>query len=200
MKKVDPIRSKKEILDMKVHFLKEQNVRNYLMFALGINSALRISDLLSIQVDEVRKENGEIRERLDLREGKTNKEKKYKISYNAEQALKFYFKYINSERYFGHEEIQPDDYLFASQDYPHTSIDRTWAWRKIKDTAQAVGISERISPHSLRKTWGYMARTESDLPISIIMEKLNHADEQTTLSYIGIIQEEVEEAEEKVSL
>lgn len=200
MREVDPIRSKKEIWDMKIHFLKEQNIRNYLMFAFGINSALRISDLLSIQVDEVRKENGEIRKRLDLREGKTNKEKKYKISYNAKQALKFYFKYIDPEKYYGHKEIQPDDYLFASQKGPHTPINRSWAWRKIKDAAQAVGISENISPHSCRKTWGYMARTEADLPISIIMEKLNHSDEQTTLRYIGIIQEEVEEAEEEVSL
>jgi len=169
MREVDPIRSKKEILDMKVHFLKEQNVRNYLMFVLGINSALRISDLLSIQVDEVRKENGEIRERLDLREGKTNKEKKYKISYNAKQALGFYFKYIDSERYHGHKEIRSSDYLFASQRGPHNPINRTWAWRKVKDAALAVGIAENISPHSCRKTWGFMARTEADLPISIIM-------------------------------
>ncbi len=200
MKEVDPIRSKKEIWDMKAHFLKKQNVRNYLMFVLGINSALRISDLLKIQVDEVRKENGAIRDRLDLREGKTNKEKKYKISYNAKQALKFYFKYIDTEKYYGHKEIRPDDYLFASQRGPHTPIDRSWAWRKIKDAAQAVGISERISPHSCRKTWGYMARTEADLPISIIMEKLNHSNEQVTLRYIGIIQKEVEKAEEQVSL
>ena len=200
MREVDPIRSKKEIWDMKVHFLKEQNIRNYLMFVLGINSALRISDLLSIQVDEVRKENSEIRERLDLREGKTNKEKKYKISYNAKQALKFYFDNIDTKRYYGHKGILPDDYLFASQRGPHTPIDRTWAWRKIKDAAQAVNIAENISPHSCRKTWGFMARTEADLPISIIMEKLNHSNESTTLRYIGVIQSEIEDAEEQVSL
>ena len=45
-----------------------------------------------------------------------------------------------------------------------------------------------------------MARTEADLPISIIMEKLNHSNEQTTLRYIGVIQSEIEDAEEQVSL
>lgn len=200
MNEVDPIRSKREIWDMKTHFLKHQNVRNYLMFVLGINSALRISDLLGIKVGDIRKKNGEIRNRLDLREGKTNKEKKYKISHNAKEALGFYFNNIDTELYYGHKGIEKTDYLFASQKSPHTPINRTWAWELIKRAARAVGVSENISCHSLRKTWGYMARKYEDLPISIIMEKLNHNDEATTLRYIGIIQEEVEEAEEQVSL
>ena len=128
MKEVDPIRSKEEIEQMKEHFLEKQNIRNYLMFVLGINSALRISDLLSIQVKEVRKEDGGIRERLDLREGKTGKEKKYKISPSAKEALQFYFDNIDTNLFHGHNKLQSDDYLFASQRGPHTPINRSWAW------------------------------------------------------------------------
>ena len=200
MNEVDPIRSKEELSCMKEYLKREEGPRNYLIVALGVNSALRISDLLGLQVKDVRKPNGELRDRVDLREGKTNKEKKYRLSEGAKSALRYYFDNIDSNLYFGHDTIQQDDYLFASQNEPHEPINRSWAWQKVKDAAQHCEISETIAPHSLRKTWGYMARTQEDIPISLIMSKLNHSNEQVTLRYIGIIQEEVEEAEEQVSL
>ena len=47
METVEPIRSKKQIDNMK-RYLKETSLRNWLLFTLGINSGLRIGDLLSI--------------------------------------------------------------------------------------------------------------------------------------------------------
>ena len=50
--RVEPIRNKQQIEDMKEH-LKLNNVRDWLMFTLGINSGLRISDLLKLTVEMV---------------------------------------------------------------------------------------------------------------------------------------------------
>ena len=48
--RVEPIRDKQQIEDMKEH-LKLNNVRDWLLFTLGINVGLRISDVLKLTVD-----------------------------------------------------------------------------------------------------------------------------------------------------
>ena len=199
MNTVDPIKSIEEIERMKEHF-KGQNPRDYLLFVLGINSALRISDLLSLQVKDVRKEDDEYKERIYIREGKTNKEKKYKISDGAKEALDYYFENIDSARYHGRSPIEQDDYLFASQRGPHSPMNRTWAWRQISEAAEECNISGNIGCHSLRKSFGYMARTEYGASIELVQAKLNHSNPAVTRRYIGLEQEEIEELEEKVSL
>ena len=199
MNTVDPIKSKEEIDKLKRYF-KKQNPRDYLLFTLGINSALRISDLLSLQVNHVKKKDGSYKERIYIREGKTNKEKKYKLSPGAKEGLDYYFNNINPKKYFGHNEIKQSDYLFASQRGPHNPVNRTWAWKKLDSASKELNISGNIGCHSLRKTFGYMARTEFDAPIELIQAKLNHSSPAVTRRYIGLEQEEVENLEEKVSL
>lgn len=51
---VEPIRNKKEIKKVE-EFLATQSQRNLLLFTLGINSGLRISDMLALNVGDVRK-------------------------------------------------------------------------------------------------------------------------------------------------
>ncbi len=45
---VQPIRDPECIFYIK-RFLKEQNMRNYMLFVTGINSGLRISDILQLE-------------------------------------------------------------------------------------------------------------------------------------------------------
>ena len=74
MELVEPIRNKKQIDAMK-KYLKGQNMRDYLLFVLGINSGLRISDLLKLKVEEVLD-----RDRISIREQKTGKGKDFPLS------------------------------------------------------------------------------------------------------------------------
>ena len=53
MKFVEPIRDKRKIKQVK-SILKKTGFRNYLMFLLGINSGLRISDILKLKVKDVK--------------------------------------------------------------------------------------------------------------------------------------------------
>ena len=48
---VDPIRDKDDIKAMK-EYLREWNERNYLLFLFGINSGLRVGDILRIRVTD----------------------------------------------------------------------------------------------------------------------------------------------------
>ena len=69
---VQPIRDKKQIDKMK-DYLQKQNYRDYVLFILGINSGLRISDLLGLTVEDVKgkdriilREKKQIRQRISL--------------------------------------------------------------------------------------------------------------------------------------
>ena len=84
MEFVQPIRDVKQIDTIK-KLLKQQSLRDYCLFVLGINSGLRISDLLKLRISDI-SDKGKIKDRIRLREKKTNKFKdfsaikQYKIS------------------------------------------------------------------------------------------------------------------------
>ena len=53
MTAVEPIRDK-SLIDMVKRILKRQGSRNHLLFVMGINIGLRISDTLKLKVKDVR--------------------------------------------------------------------------------------------------------------------------------------------------
>lgn len=53
MEFVEPIRDKRKIELVKV-ILKKNGFRDYMLFLMGINSGLRISDILKLKVSDVR--------------------------------------------------------------------------------------------------------------------------------------------------
>ncbi len=191
MNTVEPIREIQKILAIK-RILKEQsNPRDYLLFTMGINFALRINDLLSLKVKDVLDKKGEIVEYLHLREQKTKKEKKIKINKAVIEALEYYFKKANV--------TDPDNYLFTSY-RSDTKLDRIRVWQMIKTWCKEVGLdSKRIGTHTLRKTWGYQARKKG-ITIEQISEKLGHRSSIVTKRYIGINQDEINKIEDEVCL
>lgn len=86
MEYVEPIRDKKKIEAMK-KYLKGTNLRDYLLFVLGINSGLRISDLLSLRVETVHHA-----DRVAIRERKTGKTKDFPLSLACKTAIQEYIK------------------------------------------------------------------------------------------------------------
>lgn len=67
-KDVQPIRDRATIEDMKKALLKYCSYRDYVYFTLGINVGLRVSDILKLQVKDVRGKT-----HIQLREQKTKK-------------------------------------------------------------------------------------------------------------------------------
>ena len=74
MNKVEPIRNPKKISQIKNMLKAKDDPRDYLLFTLGINFALRIQDLLDLRVKDVLGPEG-IKENVYLRERKTGKQK-----------------------------------------------------------------------------------------------------------------------------
>ena len=61
MNTVDPIRNPKKILAIKNNLKGREEHRNYLLFSIGVNSALRSSDLRNLKVSDVLGSKGDIK-------------------------------------------------------------------------------------------------------------------------------------------
>lgn len=180
MEFVQPIRDLKQIETIK-KLLKQQNLRDYCLFVLGINSGLRISDLLKLTISDVI-ENGKIKERIRLREKKTNKFKDFPLSDKTKQSVKEYLKtrnYIENEPLF--KSRKNNGFLLRGQ-----------AYKIINNVAKSVGIKEKIGTHTLRKTFGYHAYNNG-YDITLIQTLFNHSSPSVTLRYIGITQDELDD-------
>ncbi len=172
--KVDPIRSKAAIENIKKILMHQP--RNYCLFTLGINTAFRANELLSIQIEQVNhlKAGGEI----DLKQKKTKAYRRVKINKTALAALKFWLK--DSDRV--------DGPLFYSQ--KGTVLTVPSVTRLVKGWCADVGLKGNYGSHTLRKTWGYW-QYKNQTPIPVLMEAFGHANQQQTLAYLGIQTKEI---------
>jgi len=171
MKKVHPIRDKEIIEDMKV-YLKEKNERDYVLFVLGINTGLRIGDILKLKVGDVRGDE------FTVTEMKTGKIKDVPINRSLRTALKPYIK------------GKPDEeFLFLSRKRDRKKkgrpIDRSTAYTIIKDAAIACGFKNNCGTHTMRKTFGYMHYKKNG-NIAALQKIFNHDKPLTTYIYIGL--------------
>ena len=181
MKTVQPIREIKKIETMK-KILRASGKRNEMLFVLGINSALRVSDLLGLKVGDVVDEAGKVKEAVYLNERKTGKSKAFPLN---DAAKKIIGEYV--------EEVKPDREapLFPSRK-GSKAISRVQAWEILSEAAKEVEI-EHVGTHTLRKTFGYhiYMRTNN---LGLVQKLLNHRSSSETLRYIGIEQDEMDEA------
>lgn len=182
MKTVEPIRDVNKIKSIK-KILFAQNERDYLLFCIGINSPFRISDLLQFRYSDLVNEKGKILQHFLVKENKTGKVNKIVIGKQLQRDIQSYM----SRHFSGHY----NDLVFESRKKGN-SINRKRAWGIIHDAALEVGLYN-IGAHSLRKTFGYHLR-KNGTDIEIIMELLNHSSQRETLRYIGITQDEKDQA------
>ena len=180
MEFVQPIRDLKKIETIKKS-LKQQSLRDYCLFVVGINSGLRISDLLKLTVSDVIDGN-KLKDRIRLREKKTNKFKDFPLSDKTKSALK---EYLSTRKY---NENEP---LFISRKNKGFLL-RQQAYKIINNVAKEVGIREKIGTHTLRKTFGYHAYNNG-YDITLIQKLFNHSSPSVTLRYIGITQDELDD-------
>lgn len=172
MEIVRPLKTKKEIEAMKAALVRN---RDKLLFALGINSALRVSDLLKLTVGDVRG-----KETLTMRETKTNKSKEFALNNSIQKAVKA----------FVPADAKDTDYLFPQLRNKEKPMSRVQAYKVLNEAAQAAGIDGQIGTHTMRKTFAYHAY-KAGVDLALLQKILNHSSQAETLRYIGIVQEDI---------
>jgi len=190
---VQPIKDHNKIHRM-LKVLEDQNPRNALLFRVGLNTILRIQDILDLKVNNIFHDDGRFRLYLSLFERKTRKSKSrqmknIKLNSLLRKELKEYVEFF---------ELTSEDYIFFSLHNPDNNLDRVEAWRMLKKAADKVGI-ENFGTHSMRKTlaWTIYKQTKD---ISLVMIMLNHNSPKTTLRYLGITQESIDKRYEEFAI
>lgn len=196
MKFVEPIREIKKVTQIKNILRDNKKIRDLLLFELWINSALRISDLLGIQVKDLFDDKWNINSFFDIKEDKTNKVNRITITPKVQETLKLYkdtYTFIIDK---------PDYYVFFHSKRTQKGeihIDRKQAWKMIHQRCMDVWLKGNFWWHTLRKTWGYQARL-NHIPLEIIQHKLNHSSLAVTQRYLGITADEIADACNKLDL
>ena len=174
MNYVQPIRDKNKIEEIK-SFLKQNGSRDLLLITMGINTGLRISDLLKLKVIEVRNKS-----HVEIKEQKTGKIKRFPLLGNLQSMIDEYTK-----------GKLDNEYLFRSREGANKPITRVMTYKIINNACRKAGIIDSIGTHTLRKTFGYHHYQQFH-DVAILQYSLNHSSPSITLRYIGITQDNVE--------
>jgi len=177
---VEPIRDKSKIKHL-YQYLNGSSPKYAMIFKFGINTGLRISDIIPLKVNDIFNEKWQFREHLTLNEKKTAKERKIKLNETLRKCL---HNYVNTQH------LDLEDYLFGSQKGGY--LGRIQVYKVLREAATVVGV-ENFGTHSLRKTWGYWTYKISKYNIGLIMDTFNHSSPNITLRYIGINQDQKDE-------
>jgi hypothetical protein len=142
---------------------------NNLLFVAGINTGLRISDLLKLRVVDVKDKS-----HIEFREAKTSKNKRFYINPILREYFDNYIQNMTSEQF-----------LFASRKGFNKPITRVQAYKIINDAVKATGLCDKIGTHTLRKTFGYW-HYQQFKDTAVLQDIFNHSAPSVTLRYIGI--------------
>lgn len=177
-----PIRDRQELQNFSTYYKDEKpNLRNNALVVLGLNTALRISDLLHLRWNDLYDfEKLCFRDHLLIKEQKTGKRNRIAINEKAREAMEMYFNERNPAE---------DEFIFSKRTNPYKPLSRSQAYRIIKDDANHTTSEEAVSCHSLRKTFGYFAWQEGVQP-ALLMDVFNHSSYAITKRYLGIEQDE----------
>lgn len=217
--KVKPIKSLEKIEEMKQELEKTNNSgmaertffekkRNRALFCLGINSALRVSDIVTLDLKDIFYDDLTFRDVMGT-EQKTKKYKEFPLTNTLQEEMADYIC-----NYLG---IVFDIHLFEIKDYYNLStadkerikeiinkcvlfpsertdhyLTRVQVYRILNAAAKKIGL-EKIGTHTMRKTFGYWfyKRTKD---IAMLQKMFNHSSIRETLEYIDIEQDEINAA------
>jgi len=172
-KAVEPIKSKDDLAKIE-RYLLATNKRNYVIWELGLNSGLRVSDIVGLNVSDVVSKT-----HINIIEKKTGKRKSFYINDKLKQILSDYTKGRN-----------PDEPLFLGK-RGKKRLDRSEVHRFIKKACKVNNIEAHVATHTMRRTFGYH-HYQKFKDVVILQKIFNHSNGRITLMYIGVEQDEID--------
>lgn len=195
----EPIKDPDLLIRISEYLIKKGRYRDNMLFITGINFGLRVSDLVQLRfcdlIDEKTKQFKESFPVFEIKTRNTRKKKKNRyITIN--RAVK-----DSVVLYLDNNPSRLDEYMFRSESNRgcglNQPISRASVDRILKGIASDMGITTRVSTHTLRKTFGYhqMQMAGNDPRKLLLLQKMfGHSSVAQTLDYIGITEEEISKA------
>ena len=161
----------------------------------GVNTALRISDLLQLRIGHFIDDHKRVRQRFWIKEQKRNKRHEIVINQSTHEALNEYLAAYQGVT----DDLENFAFFNTKMNGYSEPIKRGQAWKLIVSICNDVGLRGNYGTHSLRKTWGYHARMQG-VDLALIMHKLNHESIAYTKRYLGITDDELEAVAQRLNL
>lgn len=201
----EPIKSMDDIVRISRYLIDSGRYRDNMLFILGINFGLRVSDLRELRFSNLIDDNLTFRDRFAVFEKKTRNTRKRKknryitINNAVIDAVTLYLE--NTEG------VRLSDYMFRSESYNGSNVNRPLDPKSINRIMYGLrddlGLNIRMSTHTLRKTFCYhqMLMSNNDpRKLALLQKMLGHSTMAQTLDYIGITSEEIDDAYRKLNL
>ncbi len=148
--KVEPIRIKRAIKKIKRIF----SPRDRCLFTLGINTAYRANELLSITYSQVQ---GVVAgDTLEIKQSKTDKYRRVTLNKSSIRSIEYFIKHDDNLNHKDNE-----GFLFYSKKGGVLKV--STVTRMVKNWCKAVGLSGNYGSHTLRKTWATGSTREAPL-------------------------------------
>lgn len=201
----DPIKDMQDINRISEYLIQQNRFRDNMLFIVGINFGLRVSDLLVLRFSDLINPDCSFRDTFAILEKKTSNTRKVKknryISINTAvvEAVTLYLENTS--------DVHLSDFLFRSESNRGSNqnkpINRKSVDRILKGIGVDLDIKAHMSTHTLRKTFGYhqMVMSGNDPRKLLLLQKIfGHSTSAMTLDYIGITTEEIEDAYRNLNL
>lgn len=192
MSTTQPIRNPEQLAQLKEYYLSEKpNARNYMLIIMGLHTALRISDILSLTYGDLYDyQKKDWKSHISVKEQKTGKSNRIYMNREVRETL---------EKYTVPLQKDPTSWIFTGQKKTEGHLSRCQAFRIVKAAGHYAGLNENISCHSLRKTFGYHAWKQGVAP-ALLMNIFNHSTYQITKRYLCIDQDDKDEVFAKIQI
>lgn len=201
----EPIKEMDDIFKISEYLIANKRYRDNMLFIVGINFGLRVSDLRVLRFSNLINDNLTFKDSFAVFEKKTRKTRKRKknryITINT-AVIEAVTLFLENTR-----GISLSDYMFRSESnngkFDNAPLSIKSIDRILKGIAIDLGLNVKMSTHTLRKTFCYhqmlMSRNDSR-KLLLLQKMLNHSSPAQTLDYIGITEEEIDEAYKKLNL
>ena len=192
----EPIKSMDDIFAISDYLIKNGRYRDNMLFIVGINFGLRVSDLRVLRFSNLINDNCTFKDSFPVFEKKTRNTRKRKtnryitINDAVIEAVTLYLQHTPN--------VCLSDYMFRSESNHGGNINEPLSIKSVdrilKGIANDLDLNIKMSTHTLRKTFCYwmMVRGGNDQRRLLLLQTmLNHASPAQTLGYIGLTAEEV---------
>lgn len=196
----EPIKSLEDIQYISQYLIDRRRYRDNLLFIAGINLGLRCGDLLQLKFGHLIGDDGNYKDKIVLREQKTQKIREAWLNDAVYDAMDLYLADMG--------QVDLNEYLFrgvgnrSKNSGKPMRVDTCEKLLK-KIVNEECGLDVHASTHMLRKTFSYhIIMTAPDRPraVEFLQKILGHSSPAITLAYAGITDSEISESYKNLNL
>lgn len=209
----EPIKDIEDINRITQYLIEQERWRDNMMFIVGINLGLRVSDLLRLRFSHMINDNFTFKDRFPLLEKKTRNTRKVKknryltINNAVVEAVTLYLEHtpgVKLSDYMFRSESTGGNYKEDNQENKESRpLSRSSVDRILKGIAKDLDLNCKVSTHTLRKTFAYhqmVMSGNSSRKLLVLQKMFGHSSAAQTLDYIGITRDEIEDAYRNLNL